>query len=231
MANLKEPRPKKRSKPKDSVYADLFAPTLWILLTTFQEGKGLNQMDFTRVVCEQQLTMTFAYLDAFCADTIRTILRVRPEILKTNKQMDWKTALALGNWDSLVEHMMESYVYDFGWSNVAERMTAVENKLGVELRIAPKDLSRMEQAELIRNVVMHNGGRASSEYLKRSGNAKLKIGDHVPLDLKFADEITDLARMFASKLFRGVSEAHFKIKRESITGVALWKDDEADARA
>ena len=128
--------------------------------------------------------MGFAHTSAFLADSVRTICTQRPAVLKSDKKIDWKTLIELGNWDCILSEMIEQYVYESGWESISDITDSVRKWLGLSIRIEQDTINRIQAAELLRLLLVHSGGRVSSEYLTRSGRTDLVLGQRIEIGTK-----------------------------------------------
>ena len=86
------------------------------------EMKFDKNVNFQRLLYSQELVMMLAHLEAFLSDSLRAICRVRPEILKSNKQIEWSTLIDFGDWDKIKGHLIEDYTFDFGWKTFKDKI-------------------------------------------------------------------------------------------------------------
>ena len=173
-----------------------------IRMYLFSPDSAAKEMDFSRILNSQALVMLFAHLDAFMADRMRSICRVRPEVLKCDKKMEWSDIVSSGSWDKLMDQMIEEYVYTFGWRSVKKRIDFLNKQIGLAIDFSDSDSTLIEDFENIRNVIIHNGGKVSQEYIDRSGRADLSIGSPIPVALE------DVRKVF--KATGGLGQAIFK---------------------
>jgi hypothetical protein len=122
-------REKGRTKPNKraaqyqiNVKNPLAGSSIQLLLTQVLAGKNPKELDFDRVLYAQELVMLIAHLDAFLGDSLRAICRTEPKVLHSNKQMRWDIILKQGNWENLMESMIEVHTYEFGWKSIRERL-------------------------------------------------------------------------------------------------------------
>jgi hypothetical protein len=213
--------PQKEHPNLEDVNIDLLVPDLMLTIASFHRKKikDENIMSFKNVMYSQQLIMTFAYLDAFMAESLRIICMICPHVLKSNKKIEWETILNLGNWERIEEHFRESYVFSFGWESVTTRIIKMQNDLGLELSIPNEILSKLDESELMRNIVVHNGGRVSAEFLKRTGRTDVIVGQQIPISHDFVDSTTYAACSVIKVLFADVSKKYFKKDDKELSDV------------
>ncbi|HVS81248.1 MAG TPA: hypothetical protein VHE60_05905 [Pyrinomonadaceae bacterium] len=176
------------------------------------------QIGFERLLGSQKLVMSFAYLDAFMADTLRAVCAARPEILKSAKKIDWATALGFEKKDDLIVHLVERYVYDFGWLTLSKRLEFLRKEFGLDIAPPEKEIELLHWAENIRHVAVHNGGRVSAEFIERTGKTELVLGEFVPIEFDELEKMIIAVRLLAGDLFTSVSKKFFGVGEHQLTG-------------
>jgi len=207
---------------------DIFQPTFDMYSAQAMLGHRIQPQDFMRTLCSQELVMLFAHLDAFIADSVRAICQVRPEVLKRDKTIEWKIIFDCGGWEHLVNHLIERYVYEFGWGTVRKRIGFVTKEFGLEVEMSEASLRLIDEAENTRNIVVHNGGRVSQEYIARTGRTDVTLGELVPLPLEYVERAAIETRMLASVVMECVARKFFNIKDADLP--VRYGDHESDDR-
>lgn len=184
-------------------------------------GISTEDVDFERALDSQALVMLFAHIDSFMSDSLEAICRVRPEVMKSSKKMDWESIISYGGWEELLDHMIEDYVFQFGWQSVAKRIEFLREQLGITIDCEDIEIELIGQAENIRNIVVHDGGRVSEEYLKRTGRTDLGLGELVPITSEFVDRAFQVTRTLAGDLFIAVSKDFFG--RDNLMVAGVWR--------
>lgn len=200
---------------------ELVAPVLAMYLALAWLGASHSDADFQRALLSQQLVMLFAHLDAFMSDSLETICRVRPEVLKSSRTLTWETTICFGGWEQLLDHLIEQYVLDFGRKTLSDRVRHMRERLGLVIDCDDGELEFLEEAENLRHIVVHNGGRASEEYIRRTGLNGLALGEFVPIRPEYVYQVSEVTRLLASGVFVGTTEKFFGKKPQQVTGI--WR--------
>lgn len=166
-------------------------------------------IDFRRIVVGQALVMILAHLDAFLADTMRAICTRRIEALKSGKRMEWSDIVAAGSWGNLIGNMIEEHVFEFGWPPIRERLKILREKIGLDLGLPAEAVDAIEAGEAIRDVIVHNGGNVSQEYLRKTKRTDIKVGAPVELDLQDVAKVGNAADEFARDLAKAVGKKFY----------------------
>jgi len=210
-------------KPADSdeaeIHGELARAVLQLYIAEVMLGGSVSQPDFARLVYSQELVMVFAHLDAFMADSLRSVCQVRPEVLRTDRRIQWAEVLSYGGWEELLGHLAERCVFEFGWQPVYRRVEFLNEEMGLGLGGDAYDLKLLDEAENVRHVLIHNGGRASQEFIARTGRSDVAVGELVPVTSEYVAKVSDSSRLLAGELFVQVSKKFFHVDDSRISGV------------
>ena len=88
----------------------------------------------------------------------------------------------------------------------------------------------LQVAQRIHDLLVHAGGRVSSEYIRRTA-ADLSLGELVPLDAAEADKLRVNTHRVANELFLEVSRKFFGKKPDEINRIKLSISPQPGRRA
>lgn len=81
--------------------------------------------------------------------------------------------------------MADDYAFQIGVKgNLKEKVQAL-GKHGIEPGIPTQDLDILTEAEQIRHLILHNGGKVSTEFLRRTKRTDVKLGEDLPLPIEY----------------------------------------------
>lgn len=167
------------------------------------------ELDFQKLLLSQELVMVFAHLDAFMDDSLCTICQMRPEVLRSDKNIVVKKLFALGGWEGFLNYLTKKYVFEFSRKSITSRVNSVR-ELGLALaELESSDIELLEEAEKDRHDVVHNGGRVNQDYIARTQRTDLMIGEPLPLTREYLDSMSSVAERLARNLFVEVSREFF----------------------
>jgi hypothetical protein len=187
----------------------LFSPTLNLFLLQTLQGKSLSELDFDFVLNDMQLVLFLAYFEGFLSDSLRAACSKDIRTLYSNRKMSIEKILTSGNWDSLVTRVIDDYTYEAGWKSLPERLLFLTNILGLGIDLPQGELDELKEDELLRNIVVHNGGRVSQEYLDRTTEKDKKLGETVPISSQMIERLMNLIQWFASDIYVAISTKFF----------------------
>jgi hypothetical protein len=160
----------------------------------------ITDYNFERIICPQSLIIVFAHFEAFMVDTIKFICETRPEVLKSkSKKISFEDALEFEN--NIKQFLTDQYTNEFNWKSVEDKLNFFKSEFGIKLDIEDSNLEALVNAENIRHIVVHNGGRMSQQFINKSKKKDFKIGDLVYFSFKEIINISKLTHYIASKIY------------------------------
>jgi hypothetical protein len=180
----------------------------------------LDEISFSKRAYYQQLVMIFSHLDSFIADSLRTICKVKPEVLKSRKKIDWDTVINADSLEEVKEEIVEKFVYQFGWEKVVDRVEKMEQDFGLDIPISQNSLDVVEIAESGRNLVTHDGGKINQEYIdliKRITGIQIDqaaIGQSMNISKEEVHRYSESVRMIGGAIYAAISKKYFDKKEE-----------------
>lgn len=183
-----------------------------------------HKIDFERVLYFQELVMNFSYLNAFVDDSLRVICKICPEILKRSKKIEWNAIISCGSWEKIMDHLIERFVReDFSYKSVIERVELLRKEIGLKINYPKNSLSFLEEAELFRNLIVHNFGRINNQYIRKSGRTDLNVDMVVPVTFAYVDKLSYESQLLASIIFKEIALNFFKIPDSSPELDFVWR--------
>lgn len=195
-----------------SIYSEIMEPYLALEASEMAMKKRFN---WEKLAISRQLIMSFTFFDAFFSDSIRSICEIKPEVLRRDKSISWREVFEQGNFEKIQQHLIEAYVFEFGWKDIEERLKTLDKEINLRLDITEDDIKFLYYAEQIRNILVHSVGRVTSEFLRRAGIfAKgLRIGDYVDIDSNYLRRLYYLILRIGGDLYLKVSTKFFGISK------------------
>jgi hypothetical protein len=151
-----------------------------------------------RMLLEMSLTYAGALYDAFISDALLAILRHIPERLRSGRSLTVEEALRFRDRDELIEDLARREVRDLMYKSAEKQYDYFRTSFGVDvfddesLAVSILDLAAIRER---RNLVTHNNGLASPEYVARF-DTNISVGDSVVTDA----ESTEVDRTVLSKV-------------------------------
>jgi hypothetical protein len=121
--------------------------------------------------------------------------------------VSYRFILDSGNLEDIQDHMIEEAMgRDWSVGSFTKRVEKLQAKFGVNLGFKKQILLLFDEANLLRNCILHTGSKISPDYAQQFGKArKAKKGDQVSFNSHFAMAITYLSRDWIKDLFMNVS--------------------------
>ena len=137
-----------------------------------------------QMLLEMSLTYAGALFDAFISDVLLVTLRHIPERLRSGRTLTAEEVLRFRDRDELIEDLARREVRDLMYKSVEKQFDYFRASFGVDifadgsLSVSIVDLAAIRER---RNLVTHNNGLASAEYVAKF-NANVSVGDRVVTD-------------------------------------------------
>jgi hypothetical protein len=162
---------------------------------------------FGKILWSEELVMIITLLDAFMVDSMRTIIRAQPAILNSEKSIKISEVLATKSWDGLLSYLTNEEVDRFGGLSVEKQVKALEGKpLNLSLQINKADLDIVNEAESVRHIIIHNGGKVNQQFIERTGKTDIGEGEQYPLGSSFVAKSSVSSERIALKVFDAISK-------------------------
>lgn len=186
------------------------------------------EIHFESGVYYQALVMLYAHLDAFITDSIRFACKRELRQLKRQRQISWEDVISCGNWDKLIDELTKRYLFEISLPSTVKRIeTVITKHLGINLRFSAETwdfLTPLAGLECMRNLIVHNGGRADEQMvvsIDENEEKDVKVGEQIPVTIVQINSMVAISRVIASELFVEISKKFFG-KKESELKFYLW---------
>lgn len=166
-------------------------------------GSGRLGINFANQLRAQEVVMQLAHLDAFMADSVRAVCRAEPRLLIRSKTMTWEDIVGCESWEGVTTHMIETSAYTYGWNSIRKKTELLSSEFGVVVKASDKDIQALEDAEQLRHIVVHNGGRISKEFNKRT-RSNARIGAPAPIPQQLVDRLSLATLNVAGQILEGM---------------------------
>lgn len=163
------------------------------VVRAMQEASRLAQR--TRFVEEMVLAHMIAFQEAFVADYLRALFRVRPQILKTKKKLGltFEKACSFESLDEFKEYLASEDIDPLFYGGIDRVAEYFHNRLNLNLEES-SGWEKMREASFRRNIVVHNKGEVNDVY--RANTHYNGPAGHPPWDASYLDKVTDATVSF-----------------------------------
>jgi hypothetical protein len=204
----------------DDQVGSIAAVMLLMSLAAASDDATATGPDFERALREQELVMCLAHLEAFLGDTLKMMCQRDPRILRRKKQISWDQVIDAGSWEELMNRLADEYVYDFGWKSLTEKVDHLAAEHGVSVGFEEPSRDLLVLAEQVRHIVIHNGGRVSREFMRRTGRSDVPLGSVFPLTEDLLAQVSRTASSTCRAVHGAVVDNFFaeeaKLERPSV---------------
>jgi hypothetical protein len=159
-----------------------------------------------QMLLEMSLAYAGALFEAFISDVLITILRNIPERLRSGRTLTVEEVLRFRDRDELIEDLVHREVLDLMYKSAEKQFDYFRTSFGVDvfedksLMVSIAGLAAVRER---RNLVAHNNGLASAEYIAKF-DTNAAVGDRVVSDAESAGSdrkvLSKVAIALASRL-------------------------------
>lgn len=165
---------------------------------------AIYNIDFESVISEKQLVYFVGLIEGFILDSVRVLYYNKEAYIEQHTvEPPLADLKALANYEELkIERIINITERKWGSGSFTTRFEKLNNKFGIQLGFEPKLQSLFDEANLLRNCILHNGGKVSSDYYSEIGiNKGLNIGDKITINRYFNEAIYYLSLDLVKKLY------------------------------
>lgn len=244
---------KKLAKYADSsengkdIYRASSAHQISEMLQTMREIDGLGGMRIPETLQRSLFTQLFSEYDSFVGSLLKVIYTSKADLLKSiSRQISFADLLDYENLNAIKLDMLEKEVETFRRNSYVDQFSSLENKFSIKLRAFPEWGEFIELSQR-RNLIVHNGGIVSDQYLivcdreKHRFHERPQIGDSLQLNgYYFSRAITVVSKvafMLCHTLWRKVFPDERQIAHKDANSVLFdvlrdkrWKTANAIAK-
>ncbi|HWS17148.1 MAG TPA: hypothetical protein VN223_04000 [Candidatus Elarobacter sp.] len=220
----------KSKRQSDREAAEIAMHALHLMLAMdFKKTKYSRLSQFRKqfqiLARHQAVAMVYAHVDAFFGDTLRIICQVKPEVLRSGKQLTWETALKFQSIEDLRDMLSEQFINEFGWKALPDRLEFFQTKFGVDLELPVTQLQMLSLFEQRRHLIIHNGGVVSARYIANTGDKHVKIGQQISISREEVRLLGDVVVRFGSRLCSTTAIQFLGAKLSDLTQV--WQESKS----
>jgi uncharacterized protein (UPF0216 family) len=139
-----------------------------------------------QMLLEMSLTYAGALFDAVISDALLAALRHIPERLRSGRTLTVEDALRFQDRDELIENLAYREMRDLMYQSVEKQFAYFRTSFGVDVFEDTSLVVSVAAVRERRNLVAHNNGLASDEYVARF-DSTAKVGDRVVTDAESAE--------------------------------------------
>jgi hypothetical protein len=123
-------------------------------------------------VNEVMLSRAVESFDLYVLTMLRLIFIEKPEMLKSEGQIDIATVFDLKNIEDIIRYVAERKVYELGYKPLHELRKYILSRTGIELFKNEEVLNTVVLASEVRNLIAHNDCRVNDIFRRRIAEIK-----------------------------------------------------------
>ena len=172
-------------------------------------GIDLDDIDLTPVSYAQELTMRLAFLEGYAADVYRLILERNPKILKSQeKKISYHELINLNSYEAVIRELIDQEIRSSG-SNLLEMIRYFKDKRNTDVRLDSYETKSLQESILIRNAIMHNGQRVTSQLSLAFPDSSVCRDQRIVLNSGFMSSVNTVLEFTGMKILLVFAEKYF----------------------
>ena len=188
---------------EDGSAADIFE-----LAVAYKEERA-NKQFVRHVALEQCVVNAFAQLDALLQDAVETIAMMEPRTLSSAKQISHADVVQQGNWESLLRHISQKFLAEFGRENLKRRLEILAERFGLRLDMEIGLLNNILIGEQTRHLFTHTGGIVSIDFLQQTKLKEYEVGNKIEISVKYCNQLTEALLYLGVLLWKEIESKYF----------------------
>ncbi|MDC1068430.1 hypothetical protein OAQ99_04655 [Candidatus Kapabacteria bacterium] len=196
-------------------------------------GRYFNvpQIDFTQILISQQIVYLVGIIEGFTLDSVKYIYSNKIDYLYQH-QIALPINEIVNNTRTELESMAITKATERKWSDgsFSKRFKKLKDKFEIDLDIDKVLIDILDEANLLRNSILHNGSKFTNDYAKLYGRKRnIKEGDSLSTTSYFVELLyyltIDVINILTKETYKIVNDIEDGIPHLFIIGdVSFYKD-------
>jgi hypothetical protein len=197
------------------------------LLATIRELDGLGGRAMLTALERSLFNQIFCEFDSFIGSLLKAMYNKNTDLLKgISREITFRELLDFGNLEAVKVNMLEKEVDTIRRESYVDQFATLERKFGIKTLRDFKEWGEFVELAQRRNILVHNGGRVSEQYLLICDREDFKfekrpnIGDLVDHDGKYFSRAIIVVSKVAFMLTQTLWRKTFPLEVEKANEVA-----------
>ena len=183
--------------------------------------RRLREIDRSVTVLPGAILLSLvATFDSFIADTLRIILRSKPErVIESSKAISVREVLNMSSFDEMIGTIIDDEVETIMHRSHDEQIKFIDNKLNLDIRNDYDEWGEFVEIFERRNLIAHGNYIVNSHYIKNCNKHGFRVGEdqygkRLSLDERYLRRSSDRLLEFGLSLMFALWLKNFKDSRE-----------------
>ncbi|MFD2890403.1 hypothetical protein ACFS5J_00025 [Flavobacterium chuncheonense] len=173
---------------------------------------AIYNVDFESVISEKQLVYFVGLIEGFILDSVRVLYYNKEHHIEQHIiEPPLSVLRTSADYENLkIQRIIDITERKWGAGSFTTRFDRLNTKFGINLGFDPILLNLFDEANLLRNCILHNGAKVSSDYYSAIGVHKgLNIGDKLNVSRYFNEALYYLSLDLVKKLYCQIESHSF----------------------
>jgi hypothetical protein len=149
-----------------------------------------------------------ALFDAYLSDIFETVVRNRPEILRSKKQLTYEKALEFSSIEDLVNYLAKRELHELSYKSIKDQMDYYRDRFGLAISDCGVSIEALSELRARRNLFVHNNGIVNHIYLELVPTAAYAPGDPISVDSAYFENAVRNLGIVASFVTAALKEKY-----------------------
>lgn len=164
--------------------------------------------EFIRVLGLSYLVTIF---EGYLTDIVREILVSHPSELELGRHLSAETVLKLTGRKQIIRHLVDNEIDEFSYKSFSKVVDYFDKKFNINLRNSSVSINQIKEIFETRHIHVHNRGKISRQYLRSTGDSKLKLGHYKTVTRNYLRNSIDVIIKIAEFIDREVQTKYLNL--------------------
>jgi hypothetical protein len=138
--------------------------------------------EYQGILYDMAVTYLVALFEAFLVDSLELVLVAKSEMLRSNRQVSYETALQFADRAELVRFMARRELGEMTYKTFAQQLAYIARQFGIDFERAGVLPGALIEVMARRNLLVHNSGIVNSVYLGHVHDSPHALGQRLVTD-------------------------------------------------
>lgn len=138
------------------------------------------------------LRMSFVYLmalfDAYLSDTFEAVVRSKPEVLRSKKQLTYEKALEFSSMEDLIKYLAMREINELSYRSIKDQVDYYRDRFGFAISECGVSVDTLTELRARRNIFVHNNGMVNHLYLELVPLTAYTLGEIITVSSEYFED-------------------------------------------
>lgn len=204
-----EPDPTEHAPGEKVIELTLEEAEVDVLVKMMKLAQGHTTM-YPTLAFRMSYVYLMALFDAYLSDIFEVVIKSRPEMLRSKKQITYEKALEFSSIDDMVEYLAKRELNELSYKSIKDQADYYRDRFGITIADSGVSIETLTELRCRRNLLVHNNGVVNHIYVELVPDTTFKLGDTIPVDSEYFDAAVKSLALVAAFVASALAEKHAK---------------------